>query len=125
MGGDQPEAIPGAGGVPDCLGAGGAGLVGDWYHSLEEDTGGCVVYRPAIFEFPRARMPRRSLHLGPDGVASIGEPGAGDRRTRRPARWSLVDDLLTIEVETMTWTLHVEVRADGTLLRSDTAQRRS
>lgn len=94
-----------------------ARLVGDWYRSHEEDAGGCAVFRPALFNFPRARMPRRSLHFGPDGAASIGQPGSDDRRVQQPARWSLAQDILTIDSDGMCWVYRVEIKPDGTLLR--------
>jgi hypothetical protein len=38
----------------------------EWVHSFEEDTPGVMVYRPADYDFPRARG-RRGIEFRPDG----------------------------------------------------------
>ncbi|MCK0112455.1 hypothetical protein MWU75_09930 [Ornithinimicrobium sp. F0845] len=76
-----------------------ASLRGQWFHSHEEDQPGVAVYRPTSFAFPRARMPRDSITLGPDGSASVGRPGPADRTDQTPATWRVVDDQVVVETE--------------------------
>lgn len=75
-----------------------ARLVGEWFHSHEEDVDGSVVYRPRSFAFPRARRPRTRLTLGADGHASLGSPGPADRTEQALARWSLSGDQVVVDV---------------------------
>ena len=62
-----------------------------WVHSREEDTATELVFRPATFNFPRARG-RTSFELKPDG--SLVEYGIGptDRRQITQGTWKLKDD---------------------------------
>lgn len=68
-----------------------------WVHSHEEDTATELVFRPATFNFPRARG-RVSFELKPDG--SLVEYGIGptDRRQKTQGTWELRgDEQLTFE----------------------------
>lgn len=83
-------------------------LVGSWFHSYEEDRPGMAVFRPASFPFPRARGPRDSLTLEPDGSAAVGLPGPADRTEQAPATWWLADGEVVVESEDGR-TLHLAV----------------
>lgn len=76
-----------------------ARVVGQWFHSHEEDGPGGSVYRPVSFDFPRARMPRESIVLAADGSAGLGRPGPADRAALSPARWSMVGDQVVIDTD--------------------------
>ncbi|NLG21316.1 MAG: hypothetical protein GX555_07800 [Actinomycetales bacterium] len=76
-----------------------AQLIGPWFHSHEEDSPGVVVYRPASFAFPRARMPRDSITLGPDGSAAVGQPGPADRADQTPATWHVAGNQVVVDTE--------------------------
>ena len=78
---------------------GGAMLVGQWFHSHEEDRPGEAVYRPTSFAFPRARMPRDSITLGPDGSAAVGQPGPADRADQTPATWHVAGNQVVVDTE--------------------------
>jgi hypothetical protein len=64
-----------------------------WGHSFEEDEGDVTVYRPAEYEFPRARG-RAGIEFRPDGSfidwtigpADARQPVSGDWRTEGPGR---------------------------------------
>lgn len=74
-----------------------AHLIGQWFHSHEEDSPGVEIYRPSSFDFPRARMPRDSVTFSTDGRAAVGAPGPADRTDHTPGQWSLVDDQVMVE----------------------------
>lgn len=71
-------------------------LHGTWFESSEESQGERIVYRGPSFDFPRARAPRRSLTLKPDGSVSVGGLGPADAAVRSAAKWEIEDDVLTI-----------------------------
>ncbi|MBI1816203.1 MAG: hypothetical protein HYR72_14595 [Deltaproteobacteria bacterium] len=62
-----------------------------WVHSHEEDTDTEKVFRPATFQFPRARG-RASFELKPDGTLRENVPGPTDRREERSGTWKLEGD---------------------------------
>lgn len=72
-------------------------IVGEWFHSHEEDSPGVWVYRPSSYGFPRARMPRDSISFSADGEAGIGRPGPTDRVERTPGSWRLVDEQVVVQ----------------------------
>lgn len=91
-----------------------ARIIGEWFHSHEEDSPGVTVYRPSSFEFPRARMPRDSITLSTGGRAAVGAPGPADRADRTPGQWSLVGDQVVVDVgdgPTLRFTLDEQDRA--------------
>jgi hypothetical protein len=63
-------------------------LVRRWGHSFEEDHDGVLVYRPADFDFPRARG-RAGLEFRADGGFVDWQVGAGDARQPHPGTWRL------------------------------------
>lgn len=74
-----------------------ARIIGEWFHSHEEDSPGVAVYRPSSFEFPRARMPRESITFSAGGRAAVGAPGPADRADRTPGHWSLVGEQIVVD----------------------------
>jgi hypothetical protein len=62
-----------------------------WGHSFEEDHDDVVVYRPADFDFPRARG-RDGIEFQPDGTYIDWVVGRGDAREPRPGQWRLEGD---------------------------------
>lgn len=85
----------GAAAVADELNS--ADLVGEWFHSHEEDQGDQMVFRPASYAFPPARMPRQQLDLAPGGRLRRGLPGPDDRRQASEGRWELDGRALKLE----------------------------
>ncbi len=57
-----------------------------WGHSFEEDSGDVKVYRPAEYDFPRARG-RAAIELRPDGTFVDYVVGAADARRGVMGRW--------------------------------------
>jgi hypothetical protein len=57
-----------------------------WKHSHEEDTPTQSVFRPATYDFPRARG-RFSFELKPDGTAVFHGIGPTDRPQVAPGVW--------------------------------------
>lgn len=76
-----------------------APIIGEWFHSHEEDSPGVRVYRPSSFEFPRARMPRDSIAFSAGGEADLGQPGPTDRADRTPASWDLVGEQVVVDTD--------------------------
>jgi hypothetical protein len=62
-----------------------------WGHSFEEDHEGVLVYRPADFDFPRARG-RDGIEFRADGSYVDWVVGPGDARQPRAGSWRLNDD---------------------------------
>ena len=58
-----------------------------WGHSFEEDAAGVTVYRPAEYEFPRARG-RDGIELRPDGTFIDWTIGRGDAGHPIQGRWT-------------------------------------
>jgi hypothetical protein len=59
-----------------------------WGHAFEEDTEGVTVYRPADFEFQRARE-RAGIEFQPNGTFVDAVIGAGDAQEKRIGHWHL------------------------------------
>jgi hypothetical protein len=59
-----------------------------WGHSFEEDHDDVAVYRPADFDFPRARG-RDGIEFRADGSYIDWVVGRGDAREPRAGRWQL------------------------------------
>jgi hypothetical protein len=57
-----------------------------WVHSFEEDAGGVAVYRPADYDFPRARG-RGAIEFRPDGTFIDFMIGRGDAPLEVRGRW--------------------------------------
>ena len=57
-----------------------------WGHSFEEDEGDVRVYRPAEYDFPRARG-RAGIEFRPDGTFIDWVIGPGDATEPVNARW--------------------------------------
>ncbi|QDO89591.1 hypothetical protein FNH13_15660 [Ornithinimicrobium ciconiae] len=89
-----------------------AHLVGQWFHSHEEDSPGLEIYRPDSFAFPPARMPRESIVLGAGGDAAVGRPGPVDRPETTTGTWHLVGDEVVVEAGDGR-TLHLTVGGTG------------
>ncbi|QDQ90960.1 zinc metalloprotease [Rhodococcus sp. WB9] len=64
---------------------------GRWRHSFEEDHDGVRVYRPAEFDFPRARG-RGGIEFRPDGSFVDWAIGRGDANEAREGTWVPADD---------------------------------
>lgn len=58
----------------------------NWKHSFEEDAGGITVYRPASYNFPRARG-RAGLEFRRDGTLIEWSAGPADAPKGLPGRW--------------------------------------
>jgi len=58
-----------------------------WGHSFEEDAAGITVFRPAEYDFPRARG-RDGIELRPDGTFIEWAIGQGDANRPIPGRWT-------------------------------------
>ena len=59
-----------------------------WVHRFEQDSPEGEVYAPEDGPIPLSRRPRERLELKPDGSAVVFGPGADDRPTPQPARWT-------------------------------------
>jgi hypothetical protein len=59
-----------------------------WGHSFEEDTGDIVVYRPAHYDFPRARG-RAGIEFRADGEFVDWTIGPGDAQQGVNGRWQV------------------------------------
>jgi len=66
-------------------------LMRRWGHSFEDDVNGLLVYRPADYDFPRARG-RDGIEFQPGGVYVEWMIGPGDGRVGKPGTWMLCDD---------------------------------
>ena len=66
-------------------------LLRRWGHSFEEDHDDVAVYRPAEYDFPRARG-RDGIEFRPDGSYIDWVVGPGDAREPRGGRWRLEGD---------------------------------
>lgn len=77
-------------------------IFGRWMHSFEEDEGDLTVYRPASYDFPRARG-RAGIEIHPDGTFVELAIGRGDANEAVPGRWQMVgpDRLRTTGGEAM------------------------
>ena len=62
-----------------------------WGHSFEEDLEGVLVYRPADYDFPRARG-RDGIEFQADNSYIDWVIGPGDARAPRPGTWQVADD---------------------------------
>jgi hypothetical protein len=62
-----------------------------WGHSFEEDHDDVRVYRPAEYDFPRARG-RDGIEFRPDGSYIDWVVGPGDAREPQGGRWRLEGD---------------------------------
>lgn len=74
-------------------------LVRSWTRAQEDDSEGCLVYRPSDAELPPARMPRTALELGGDGALRELTPGPADKREATAGSWELEGEELTLRVE--------------------------
>jgi hypothetical protein len=90
-------------------------LVGLWFHSHEEDSGGRRVYRDRTHELPRSRAPRRSLAIEEDGTAWFGGTGPADKTASAPGTWELSDDVLTLRASGTTEAWDIESLEEGRL----------
>ncbi|WP_448627239.1 hypothetical protein [Geodermatophilus sp. URMC 64] len=63
-----------------------AAVSGRWMHSFEEDHGDVAVYRPAGYQFPRARG-RDGIEFAEDGSFTRWAVGRGDARRPVPGQW--------------------------------------
>ncbi|WP_221934986.1 hypothetical protein [Georgenia yuyongxinii] len=61
-------------------------MTGRWGHSFEEDHDGIEVYRPAGYDFPRARG-RAGIELRADGTFVEWAVGPGDAPEPHEGRW--------------------------------------
>ncbi len=59
-----------------------------WGHSFEESTGEITVYRPAEYEFPRARG-RAGIEFKPDGTFIYWGIGPADKRIGINGHWQI------------------------------------
>jgi hypothetical protein len=99
-------------------------LVGQWFHSYEEDETGRRVFRNASFDFPRSRAPRPLLTLAEDGTATFGQPGPADETIASRGTWELDGDVLTLSVGGTPEVWEIESLEDGRLvLRAPTDRR--
>lgn len=60
-----------------------------WGHSFEEDRGNIIVYRPADYNFPRARG-RAGIEFLADGKFIDWTIGPADRRRGINGKWHLI-----------------------------------
>ncbi|MFC9556975.1 zinc metalloprotease [Rhodococcus sp. NPDC056960] len=97
-----------------------AALDGRWGHSFEEDHDGLRVYRPAGFDFPRARG-RGGIEFRPDGSFVDWTIGRGDAGEPREGTWVSADDDGSLEVTTAAGESRIVrvVRLDGDRLELD------
>ena len=93
-----------------------ADLAGDWFRSHEEEQEGRIVYRSAAYDFPRARAPRSSMRLHPDGSAEFGEGGPADRPEMAAGRWHVEGDVLTLAGPSRDDTYRIDQLGDGILV---------
>lgn len=70
-------------------------LLNRWVHSHEEDDGERLVFRPAEYPFPRARMARQAMDLGEEGEAEVELHGPADGSSS-VGGWSLEGDFLKV-----------------------------
>lgn len=73
-------------------------LVRSWTRVQEEDSEGCLAYRPSDAEIPPARQPRTGLELAPDGGLRELTPGPADRREATDGSWELDGEELVLRV---------------------------
>ncbi|WP_187776189.1 hypothetical protein [Antrihabitans cavernicola] len=73
--------------------------IGRWGHSFEEDHDDVTVYRPADFDFPRARG-RDGIEFCSDGSYVDWAIGRGDAPVRRAGTWSPDVDSSQLNVTT-------------------------
>jgi hypothetical protein len=74
-----------------------------WGHSFEEDHDDVRVYRPAEFDFPRARG-RDGIEFRPDGSYIDWVVGPGDAREPQGGRWQLEGDgRIRVTTAAATW----------------------
>ncbi|WP_205707165.1 hypothetical protein [Kineococcus vitellinus] len=66
-----------------------------WGHSFEEDHDGITVYRPADYEFPRARG-RAGMELRQDGSWTDWSVGRGDAPEPTTGKWLRTGDDLRL-----------------------------
>lgn len=59
-----------------------------WGHSFEESTSEITVYRPAEYEFPRARG-RAGIEFKPDGAIIYWAIGPADKRLAFNGHWQI------------------------------------
>jgi hypothetical protein len=59
-----------------------------WGHSFEESTSEITVYRPAEYEFPRARG-RAGIEFKPDGTFIYWAIGPADKRLAINGHWQI------------------------------------
>ncbi|MDO8184750.1 hypothetical protein Q5424_07960 [Conexibacter sp. JD483] len=74
-------------------------LVRSWTRAQEDDSEGCLVYRPSDADLPPARAPRSGLELGADGALRELTPGPADKREATGGSWELDGEQLTLRVE--------------------------
>ena len=67
------------------------GPTGRWMHSFEEYHDDVLVYRPADYDFPRARG-RDGIELASDGTFVEWAIGRGDAQEAVPGRWRAAED---------------------------------
>jgi hypothetical protein len=100
------------------------GVLGEWRHSFEEDTGDVQVYRPADFDFPPS-FGRDGFDLHRRGHYVAHEIATADGTRAVTGRWS-VTGTVTIRVELPdrdAVALEVSLDDDGRLRRRDVASR--
>lgn len=64
-----------------------ADLFRAWRHSREEDKDGVKVYRPADFDFPRARGVREGLEFKKDGKVTLTRGGPANKSIKHEGTW--------------------------------------
>lgn len=69
-----------------------------WTRAQEQDSEGCIVFRPSGADLPPVRAPRIGLELTPDGVARRLAAGPADTRVAQEGTWELVGDELRLRV---------------------------
>lgn len=74
-------------------------LCGRWGHSFEEDHDGIRVYRPAGYDFPRARG-RDGIEFRSDGSYVDWAVGRGDANEAREGSWVSGAENESLEVTT-------------------------
>lgn len=73
-------------------------LVRSWTRAQEDDSEGCIVYRPADADLPVARQPRTGLELALDGGLRQLVPGPADKREAEEGSWALDGEELALRV---------------------------
>ncbi|MFF0817919.1 hypothetical protein ACFYVR_22550 [Rhodococcus sp. NPDC003318] len=74
-------------------------VCGRWRHSFEEDHDDVRVYRPAGFDFPRARG-RGGIEFRPDGTFVDWAVGPADANEPREGTWATGAERESLEVTT-------------------------